>query len=338
MILVTGGTGLVGSHLLYELTKTEDHVRAIYRTAKKIEHVKNVFSYYTSSVESQFSKIEWVEAELNDIPKLEKAFESITYVYHCAALISFAPNDYHLLRQTNIMGTANIVNLCIKNTIKKLCYVSSIQAIGEDDPFINEDTPWNKDLRHNVYSITKYGAEMEIWRGVQEGVPAVVVNPGIIIGSGYWKSGSGLLFKIVYKGMKRYTAGYAGYVDIADVIKSMTQLMGSSISNERFILVGENLTFQDVTQQIAKGLKVPPPSKPVSKFALQLGWRLDWLQHKITGRKRRLSKAMVKTMTSSSQYSNEKIKSSLQGFKFRPIESSIAEVCQRFLTSVSSRK
>ena len=247
MILVTGGTGLVGSHLLFELTKSQQKICALYRSQKTIEKVKHIFSYYTDSVDAQFDRIEWVQSDLNDLPKLAEAFEGVTHVYHCAALISFDPNDYYKLRETNISGTANIVNLSVINGIQKLCYVSSVATMGYDPVKITEETTWNPEDHQSVYAITKYEAEMEVWRGIQEGVPSVIVNPGVILGPGFFRSGSGGLFKRVYKGLRYVTEGVSGYVGVDDVIKGMVSLMNSDRKNERYIMVAENLSFLDFT-------------------------------------------------------------------------------------------
>jgi nucleoside-diphosphate-sugar epimerase len=332
MILVTGGTGLVGSHLIYKLTKKGHRVRAIYRTIEKINAVKHVFSYYTKDVDVLFSKIEWIEANINDIPSLTNAFAEITKVYHCAAFISFDTRDYHTLRRINIEGTANIVNLCLSNNIEKLCYVSSIATIGktENGTLINEDTHWNPEEDHNVYAITKYGAEMEVWRGAQEGLNAVVVNPGVIVGSGFWKSGSGSLIKFVHKGLSYYTNGVVGYVDVKDVVLAMMELMKSDIQNKRYILVSENLSYKDFFTKVAIQLHVKPPKKEASNFALNIVWRLDWLQSYLKHKRRRITKHTAKTITAISHFSNKKVVTDLN-YTFIPIDVSIAETCQLFL-------
>src|SRR5690606_9805863 len=265
MILVTGGTGLVGSHLLYKLLKTNNKIRAIYRREHKLALVKKVFSYYSADYESLFEQIEWVEADITDIPALQRAFQDIDYVYHCAAFVSFEPDKYHVLRKINIEGTANVVNLCLSYQVKKLCYVSSIAAIGhEQNPqqLITEDTNWNQDADNSVYAITKYGAEIEVWRGTQEGIDAVIINPGIIVGSGYWNSGgSGSLIKKIYKGFPYYTNGVTGYVSVDDVVNAMYQLMQSEIKNERYILVSESLSFKNFQEKVAAVLDVTPAKK-----------------------------------------------------------------------------
>ncbi|WP_299398574.1 NAD-dependent epimerase/dehydratase family protein [uncultured Gelidibacter sp.] len=334
MILVTGGTGLVGSHLLYKILETNTKVKAIYRREQKLDLVKNVFSYYTEDVESLYNKIEWIEADITDIPALQEAFNGVDYVYHCAAFVSFEPNKYLELRKINIEGTANVVNLCISNRIKKLCYVSSIATIGHHqnpEQLITEETYWSQEDDNSIYAITKYGAETEVWRGSQEGVDVVIVNPGIIIGPGFWNSGgSSSLIKKVYKGMPYYTNGITAYVDVDDVVKAMILLMQSDIKNERFIVISENLSFKDFLQQTAIALKVKPPSKQATAFILAIGWRLDWLQHLFTGKRRRLSKQVTNSAKSIKKYDASKLKNALD-FQFKPMATSIKETADLFL-------
>jgi nucleoside-diphosphate-sugar epimerase len=335
MILVTGGTGLVGSHLLYHLSKNNEPIKAIYRRKEKLDLVKNVFSYYSKNFDELFGKIEWCETDLNDIPNLTQVFTNVTQVYHCAALVTFDPNRYHELRKSNIQGTANIVNLCISHQVNKICFVSSIAAIGDTGSQIpaTEETPWNAEADNNIYAITKYGAELEIWRGTQEGTEAIIVNPGIIIGPGFWRSSSGSLIKRIHKGLKYYTKGVSGYVDIHDVVTIMIQAMNSSIKNERFILVSDHLSFKEFAEKVAEKLEVIPPKKEASKFLLQIGWRLDWLNYFFKRKYRKLTRHNVRSITSDSFYSSEKVKNTL-GYTFKNIDTSIDEACQLFLKDI----
>lgn len=335
MILVTGGTGLVGSHLLFKLVSSNSMpVRAIYRNIHKLESVKKVFSYYSKDLENLFNKIEWMEANINDITALEDAFTNITHVYHCAAIVSFDPNKYYELRNINIKGTANIVNLSISNNITKICHVSSIAAIGKEtneNHLITEKTEWNPEQDNGVYAITKYGAEMEIWRGTQEGVDAVIVNPGIILGPGFWKgSGSGSIYNKIHKGLKFHPKGASGYIDVNDVSDCMIALMHSSIKNERYILITENVSFKDFQMKVAKALGVTPSKKEASALLLSVAWRIDWLHHKLSGKPRVLSKQMSKSISRQSLFDNSKLKTDLH-FKFTPIEESITKVSTHYL-------
>ncbi|WP_456440232.1 NAD-dependent epimerase/dehydratase family protein [Psychroserpens sp.] len=338
MILVTGGTGLVGSHLLYKLVSENVQVKAIYRRTHTLERVKHVFSYYTENHKELYDKIEWIEANLNDVPSLELAFKDIDYVYHCAAFVSFEPNKYYQLRNINIEGTANIVNLSISNNIKKLCYISSIAAIGNEpnpDQLITEQTEWNPEADNSVYAITKYGAEMEIWRGTQEGIPAVIINPGIILGPGYWKGGSsGNLFRLIHKGLKYYAPGSTGYVDVWDVCDIMFKLMQSDIINERYILISKNLSFSEFQKKIAQTLQVKPAKKEASPFILEIGWRLDWLISKLFGKRRKLSKQMAKSVRTKTIYDNSKIKDALQ-IEFNSIDNAIDKVSKYYLKDIT---
>lgn len=332
MILVTGGTGLVGAHLLFNLLNENQSVRAIYRNEKKFKTVKRIFSYYTKTPDVLFNSIEWVKADLNNIPDLTEAFNGITHVYHCAAFVSFEPNNFELLRKTNIEGTANIVNQCLSNQVIKLCYVSSIAAIGtptNNAQLITEDTDWNQEFDNSVYAITKYGAELEVWRGTQEGLDAVIVNPGIIIGPGIWNYGSGSLITMVNKGMTYYTTGSTGYVDVNDVVSCMVTLMKSNIINERYILVSENLSFKDFIYKTANYLNVVPPKKKATKLLLALGWRLDWIKQKLTGKRRLLSKQTAHSALSQSQFSNSKITTAID-YNFTSIDTSLKQTTLAF--------
>lgn len=323
MILVTGGTGLVGAHLLYELVKKGEKVRAIYRDRSKVDALRT-FPFYND--EGLFNKIDWVPADILDIPSLNEAFKDVTHVYHSAAYISFNPKDYKKLKRVNTEGTANIVNMCIANKIEKLCYVSTIGAIGNtiDGSEITEETIWNPEAHNNVYAITKYGAEMEVWRGTQEGLKAVIVNPGIILGAGFWKSASGSIFTKVKKGLFFYPPGSTGFVDAKDVADIMIQLMKSDISNERYITIAENLPYKKVLSDIAEELHVKPPKIRISPWVLEILWRLDWFVS-IFRSKRVLTKANVTSITQDKFYSNEKIKKDLN-FSFRPVKKTISEI------------
>lgn len=328
MILVTGGTGLVGSHLLFHLSQKNDAIRAIYRSDEKREHVKKIFSFYTDNIQHYFTKIEWIKADITDVPSLAPVFNNITEVYHCAALVSFNPKDYRKMRQVNIDGTANLVNFSIEGTVKKFCFVSSIAAVGDsiNGKPITEENEWNDPSENHGYAITKYGAEMEVWRGSQEGLEVVIVNPGVILGSGFWQEGSGKLFTQVYNGFKFYTEGVTGFVGVKNVVQSMIQLMNSSIKNERFILVSENKSFKEILFAIADGFSTKRSSIKTGKLPTELFWRLDWLLTKLTGKEPLLTKNSAKSSHNKSYYSAEKIKEMLE-FKFESINSVIASIC-----------
>ncbi|MDO5970656.1 NAD-dependent epimerase/dehydratase family protein [Flavivirga aquimarina] len=332
MILVTGSTGLVGSHLLYKLVSSNEKVRAIYRAEKKLANVKSVFATYTSNYESLFKTIEWVKADLLDIPALSEAFIGITHVYHCAAFVSFEPDKYQILRKTNIEGTANIVNLCLSNAVNKLCYVSSVATLGNaiNNEDITEDTIWNPEDDNSVYAITKYGAEMEVWRATQEGLNVVIVNPGVILGAGIWRYGTGSFFKKAHKGFKYYTSGTIPLIAIEDVVSIMITLIKSDILNERFVLVAENWTYKQFLQALAKSVHAKPPEKLASSWLLKLVWKLDWLKTKLTGKRRQLTKHIARSLSTETKYNSNKIKSVLN-YKFKPIDKTIDTIGDFYL-------
>ena len=331
MVLVTGGTGLVGAHLLLHLLQSNTIVRATYREGSNLKRVEKVFSYYTDKASELYNKIEWVLADINDIPALEIAFNNVDYVYHAAAMISFDPKDYSELKKVNTLGTENIVNLCLDNSIKKLCYVSTIGTIGisTEGRKATEENDWtNQEV--NVYALTKQMAEMEVWRGSQEGLSVVIVNPGVIIGPGFWDSGSGSLFSIANKAKRYYPPGGTGFITVNDVVKMMTELMASDIVNQRFIAVAENMTYKDILTRLAEPLGKKAPSKMLRLWQLKVGRFFDYLKSILTGSKRRITKKTIDSLLHPEIYDNQKIIDTL-GFQFEPLQGIIAFSCKKFM-------
>lgn len=331
MILVTGSTGLVGSHLLYELTKKGESVRALIRNSKKIDLVKKIFSYYSDDSEKLIQKIDWVEGDILDLYSLEQAFSDIKKVYHCAAIVSFDGKDKKQLINANVHGTENVVNLCLSNNIEKLCHVSSIASLGEslNGELIDENSKWTSSKSHSAYSVSKFKSEMEVWRGIKEGLNAVIVNPSVILGPGFWNSGSGSLITKVAKGMKYFTTGATGFVDVIDVVDVMVRLMKSDISDERFILNAENMNYKDLFDKVAEAMQVEKPKWKATKNLLKVAVFLDKVAGMLRIKKREITKEVIRASLSVSKYSNEKVKKAI-GKTFLPIETSIGEIAEKY--------
>lgn len=316
MILVTGATGFLGAELVKQLTDQNILVRAIRRSNSKIPALLQNNTLVT-----------WHIADINEPENLADAFEGITKVYHCAATVSFDPKDKAKLLKINIEGTANIVNLCLENNVR-LLHVSSIAALGypKKDELISEKHFWDYDPKAHNYAISKYQGEMEVWRGIAEGLNAVIVNPAVIIGKNAGFNGSGAIFKLVKDGLKFYTDGATGIVDVEDVAKCMILLMESNITEERFTLSAENLHYRDFFAQIAKGFGIKAPSIAAKRWMLGIAWRAAKLASIFTGKPAALTKDAARSSFNLSYYTNQKITDTLS-FKFKPLNQSIAEVC-----------
>jgi nucleoside-diphosphate-sugar epimerase len=330
-ILVTGGTGLVGAHLLVQLAKSENQIYALYRTSSGLEKTKHVFSYYSTDFENLFSKIKWVKGDITDIPSLEKAFDDIDWVYHCAAIVSFSRKDENLMRKTNIEGTANMVNLALANDVKKFCYVSSIATLDKNKKTtpIDETNEWNPENNNYDYAISKYGGEMEVWRASQEGLDVIIVHPGVILGSGFWHINTGKFFANAANNFLYYTTGITGFVGVKEVVKTMILLMESSIVNDHFILVSENRSFQYIMTEIAQALGTKPPTKKVSPLLGNIAWRLAWIKAKLTGKPPLITKHSANAAQQVYYYSSEKIQKALH-FSFPSINQSIQDYSEHY--------
>jgi len=307
MILVTGATGLVGAHLCLTLLKKNNRIVALYRREKKREITRTFFE--SKNELALYDKITWRKADLTHLPDLTLAFNDITTVYHCAAYISMAHHKLNELQQTNQLGTSYVANLCIENKIKKLAYVSSIAALGHDTKtgLIDENTPWNPTVEKTPYAYSKYGAELEIWRASQEGVPVVIVNPGVILGKGMPTSPQEQLLSQINRGLRFYPTGNTGYVVVEDVVMAMIKLMDSNINNERFILVAENISYQKITQLFAQILEKKPPTIPLRKGLLQLIWVLESMFSFLGLRKKIMTKALINSLCDTRKIKGSKI-------------------------------
>jgi nucleoside-diphosphate-sugar epimerase len=338
MILVTGGTGLLGSHLLLDLVKSGRQVRAIKRETSNPGMVRKVFSYYVSNPDELAAKIEWVDADLMDFGAMEDAMKGISEVYHCGAIVSFYPRDHKEMLKVNIDGTANLVNQALENNVSKFCYVSSVATLGraENNDVSTEETYWIPSKKNSVYGISKYGAEREIWRGMEEGLQALIINPSVILGPGYWQDNSGL-FRLVWEGLKYYTRGVNGYVDARDITRAMIALMDGNYFGQRYICSAANLSYQDFFGLIAKHLDKPAPTVNVPPAMTSVAWRVEAVRSFLTGSKPEVTREMATTTAQVYTYSSEKLCKTLN-FTFRPIEDSIREICGFYIGDMMNDK
>ncbi len=332
MILVTGGTGFLGAHLLYKLTAKGNQVKALKRPGSSIQLTEKIFSYYSNSPAEIFKNIKWVDGDLLDIFSLIDAFEGVDQLYHTAAMVSLDSGDGRGLLNTNVKGTANVVNAALEKKVGKLCYVSSIGALGyeADHEMIDEETPWDSSKKKSQYSKSKYEAEREVWRGVAEGLNAVIVNPSVIIGPGNWNHGSPKIFTTVYKGLKFYPQGTNGFVDVNDVVRAMIKLMEGDISGSRFIVTSENNSYLQLFSWMAESLQVKAPKYKAGKLLGAMGWRVANIKGKLTCKQPSITRSAIESSSRYYMYSNQKLLQAT-GMKMMPVKESVEITARLFL-------
>ncbi len=326
MIVVTGGTGLLGSHLIYQLVCSGSKVRVIHRKSSDLNLLEKVFGYYSQNTVTLLQNVEWFEADLMDITAVTDALNGARQVYHCAAIVSFEGKKAGPMLHFNPETTANVVNAALANNVEKLVYASSVAALGrkESSEYIDEQTEWVESKHNSAYAKSKYLAELEVWRGFEEGLKAAIVNPSIILGPGNWKQGSSAIFDRIARGFKYYTLGTNGFVDVRDVVQSMILLMNSNISGERFVVVSENLSYKLVFSWIAEEMGLKKPSVEVQPWMSALLWRLEKLRTTIFGGKPFLTRETARTAQNAYFYDNGKIRNELD-LEFRLISESVKD-------------
>lgn len=320
MILVTGASGLLGLHLLEALT-TGRHtpIKALYNsTLPRFQH----------------PLVTWIQVDLMDVYAVARVMEGVKQVYHCAAIVSFDSAKRDQLIYENEQITAHIVDEAIAEGIDKMVMVSSIAALGrvgaETGKPIDENTHWEDSKNNTAYAISKYRSEMEVWRGMAEGLNVAIVNPGIILGEGDFSKGSAQLMTNVAKEFPYYTKGVNGYVDVKDVVKAMLLLMDSDISGERYVLVEGNHSYQDLFTTMAQALGVKSPTKFAQPWMAEVVWRLDYLKSKLTGKHPLITKETARTAQSKSYYNNEKFLKAFPEFAYTPLEVTVKRMAEAY--------
>lgn len=314
MILVTGGSGLVGSELISQLLARGNSVKAIYnKTPLSISDPRLIA----------------LQCDILDTSALEDAMQGVTQLYHCAAVVSFSPKNKDLLFKINIGGTANVVNAALDAGVKKMVHVSSVSALGRirENETVTEEMTWTEESSNSLYGKTKYLGEMEVWRATGEGLEAVIVNPSLILGSGDWSKGSSEIFKSVYNEFPWYSEGVTGVIDVKDVARAMILLMNSEIKNEKFILNAENLSYKEIFTGIANGFGRKPPYKRVTPLIAAMVWRWESIKSIFTGKDALVTKETARTALAKVYFDNSKFLKAMPGFRFTPVKETITNTC-----------
>lgn len=323
MILVTGASGFLGKHLVQMLSAKGVAVRALYH------------NHTPSTQYASLPGIEWRKADLLDVYDVAEVMEGITHVYHCAAIVSFQPDEHRKMLHFNPESTANIVNQSIEQGIEKLVYVSSVAALGrvaEPATEITEEEQWGESDYNSAYGISKYLAETEVWRGIGEGLNAVIVNPGIILGAGNFDEGSAALMRVVNEEFPYYTSGITAWVDVKDVITIMYELMQAPVEGERYIVSCGNYSYKEIFTDMAVCLGRKPPHKYATPLVTNIAWRLGVIQ-KWLGKKPVITRETARNAHNISYYSNQKLLSVLPSFTYTPIHETIKNMAAAFINA-----
>jgi nucleoside-diphosphate-sugar epimerase len=333
MILVTGGTGLVGSHLLFRLTKMGISVRASYRSADRKAHVLQIFSIYSAAAEQLFSSIEWVKADLTDPSCAEALLADVDEVFHCAAQVSFHADDKYRLLIDNPRMTRYLVNEAMTQKVKAFHHLSSVATLGwppeeQKDKILDESSVWKDNPDQSVYALSKYLAELEVWRAREEGLNASIVNPGIILGPGFGDEGSSSIFGLVRRGFSFFTAGANGFVDVRDVVAALLRLSSSTEAphNGRFILIAQNMAYKELFTLIARSMGLPPPHRTAKPWMIHAIRFAHWLREKTGGRKATITRETAASAQRISRYSNQRSVDALS-LNYRPVEETVEFIC-----------
>lgn len=314
----------MGAYILKELVQQGYNVRAIKRSSSRLPF------FIDAEV---LRKVEWVEGDILDVISLADAMEGVDTVIHCAAIVSFHHSDRSQMYRVNVEGTKNVVNVALEQQVQRFVYISSVAAIGRKitGTVVDESAKWENNKANTHYAISKFYAELEVWRGFSEGLQGVILNPATVLGYGDWNQGSCGLFKSAYNEFKWYSRGVNGFADVEDVARATVALMKSDITDERFIICNDNWPFRKLFDTMADCFGKKRPSKEATPFLAGLAWRLEKVKSILTGKKPLLTKESAKVANSFTRFSNEKLLKALPGFSYRPLEETIKRACKMYM-------
>lgn len=325
-VLITGATGLVGSAVARKFLSESHEVFALARPGADKRLLTDAHP-----------KLTWVEGDILDLLLLEKAIEQVDYVVHTAAVVSFVPRDRKMMYKVNAEGTANVVNVCLKYKTQKLVHISSIAAIGRPDKrkqaaggeavVLNEEQRWEDSPENSEYAKTKHMAELEVWRGIAEGLNAVIVNPTLILGEGDWEKSSTQIFRYVYREKPFYTEGIANVVDVKDVAEIVYRLAGAAITGERFLLNAGSISYHNLFNMIADKMNRKRPSFKVGPGLAGVIWRIEAVRTWLLGTKPLITRETAQSAARKITYDNTKVRKALD-FQFVSIEETVSRISE----------
>lgn len=328
-ILVTGGTGFLGAYIIKELIGKGYAVKAIRRESSRMP------PFIPADL---LDKVEWVEGDILDVIFLSEIMQDVDTVIHSAAVVSFSSRHKKQMYQVNVEGTANVVNMALEQNVRRLVHISSVAALGRtlQGQSVNESSKWETSKANTNYAKSKHKGELEVWRAIGEGLDAVILNPSTILGYGDWNSGSSAIFKSIYNGFNWYSPGKNGFVAVEDVAKAAVLLMETSITEQRYIVSGDNWTFKQLLDTMADAFGKPRPTRQTTSTLMGIAWRWEKIRSLFTGQSPVLTRESAKVAHSSTTFQNDKLKKALPGFSFTPLEQSIREACKKYLQDQSS--
>lgn len=324
-VLVTGGTGFLGAYIIDELVRQGYAVRALRRNSSKLPFF---------IPQTTWDNVEWVEGDILDVVSLQDALVGVDAVIHSAAVVSFAKEDRRQMYQVNVDGTANVMNMALEAGIKRVVHISSVAALGRtaDGGMVDEDKKWEDTKINTHYAKSKYRGELEVWRAMGEGLPAVILNPSTILGYGDWHSSSSAIFRNMYNGFPWYSPGINGFVAVQDVARASVAMLQNDITESRFIVNGDNWPFKKLLETIADGFNRRRPHRQTTPLLAAIAWRMEKIKSFFSGHKPLLTKESARVAHSKTRFNNQKILNTLPGFQFTPLEQAIHEACEQYKT------
>jgi dihydroflavonol-4-reductase len=320
MIAITGANGLLGSFIVRKLIEKNSPFVALKRELSD-----------TSLLDDVQEKINWRTADILNPVQLHEALDGCTHVIHAAAFVSFNPYRADDVIEMNTIGTRNVVNACLEQNIKRLAHISSVAALGRQkgQTLIDEQNKWVDNSYNSVYADSKYRAELEVYRGQEEGLNTVIMNPSVILAAADWNRSSAKLFKYVNQRRPFYIDAFLNYVDVRDVAACVYELLHREEQSQRFIINAGNISFKDFFDKVASHFQTKPPSIKLSKKMLKIVAEIETVRSWFTRAEPMVTRETARLANTHFLYDNKKIREILN-FEFQTIDNTLEWCCSYY--------
>ena len=273
------------------------------------------------------ARVEWIEADLLDVTAVNQALLGCQAVVHTAGMVSFNPRHNAQMWEANVTATELLVDLAMDHPITRFVHLSSVAALGKGKPgeVLDEKSPWEESLAGSAYGRSKHYGERAVWRGIAEGLPAVILNPSVVLAPGPEVRSSLQLFHYVHRGVPFYTPGELNYVDIRDLTTLLLAALTEPWEGHRFIVSADRVSYQDFFCAVAAAMEKKAPKYQLPLWLLQSLAPLEKGRTRLLGGNPLVTPDMVASLKQPTHYNTQKSVTK-GGLRYRPLEESISWV------------
>jgi|GEM_PF-1433917 len=325
-VLVTGGTGFIGSYIIRKLiTEGFTKVHAIQRSTSSFDLIPSAIR----------EKVTWHICDMTDFDELDRLVIGKEVIIHCAAVVSFWPRQYEMMHKINHLAVKRLVEIAEKHQVEHFVHLSSVEALGHQEEWNNEESAYDESTALSEYSIAKHRGDLEIQ---SSSLNYTIYHPGFVLGGGHWEKAPLSFIKMIYDGMRFYPSGMIGLVDVRDIAQVLVDnLKNKSMYKSQYILVSDNVKHQYYFEEVARHLQLTGKFRRLKEPIISIAVFVESMKARFTKVAPLITRETYAISTKNLRYDNQKIANAIQ-FEFRTVEESLEDLCRCFMDTYPKQK